>query len=375
MALSRPLLVRPNAPRGDAHWTRKMKKDSELLLSFIKMNDLLPAFELFRQSQGEKDTVKTSSSGALSPKEDVVAKDDKSSNGGDGDDEPSDGDSSSDGQGEEPDMSFVVMVDNEVYKMKDDNEVLVCLKFMMMARLNIPWHDISLDYVDTEDTFTDMDDTFYVGDLLTECLGVGQKPSTIVGVDVMLKSQVVVNEQDVLFLVIVREQFGQRLHHHLQMAMYQSTGLIKKCVQYFMAEKKDINVDCFMVNFQDDDYETVDYIPEGLELLTVNVSIYGRGGALKKVLKPHLKESEAKTNFIQKSHKTLKSYLEDAETKTNLAPAEVLALVQPMMNRMEEFKRKASAGEDVLIDGLNSLSDEQLVMLERGVQIQEGGIH
>ena len=67
-----------------------MKKDNELLLSFIKMNDLLPAFELFRQSQGEKDVVKTSSSGALSPKEDVVAKDDKSSNGGDGDDEPSD---------------------------------------------------------------------------------------------------------------------------------------------------------------------------------------------------------------------------------------------------------------------------------------------
>ena len=265
-------------------------------------------------------------------------------------------------------MSFVAMVDNEVYKMKDDNEVLVCLKFMMMARLNIPWHDISLDYVDTEDTFTDMDDTFYVGDLLTECLGVGQKPSTIVGVDVMLKSQMVVNEQDVLFLVIVREQFGQRLHHHLQMAMYLSTGLIKKCVQYFMAEKKDINMDCFMVNFQDDDYETLDYIPEGLELLTVNVSIYGRGGALKKVLKPHLKESEAKTNFIHKSHKTL----EDAETKTNLAPAEVLALVQPMMNRMEEFKRKASAGEDVLIDGFVRRTT---CHAERGVQIQEGGIH
>ena len=269
-------------------------------------------------------------------------------------------------------MSLVVMVDNEVYKMKDDNEVLVCLKFMMMARLNIPWHDISLDYVDTEDTLTDMDDTFFVGGLLTECLGVGQKPSTIVGVDVMLKSQVAVNEQDVLFLVIVREQFGQRLHHHLQMAMYLSTGLIKKCVQYFMAEKKDINMDCFMVNFQDGDYETTDYIPEGLELSTVNVSIYGRSGAPKKVIKPHLKAGDAKSKFLKKSNETMLSFLNDPETKSNNTPPEVLQLVQPLLNRVEEIKRRASSGEDVIIEGLNALSDDQLNTLSQVFKYKKG---
>eukprot|EP00438_Fugacium_kawagutii_P017699 Skav216314 [mRNA] locus=scaffold3892:6008:6775:- [translate_table: standard] len=96
------------------------------------------------------------------------------------------------------------------------------------------------------------------------------------------------------------------------------------------------------------------------------------GGVGRKVQKPHLKESEAKLKFIKKRGETLKGYLEECETKSNITPPEVLPLVQAMMNRMDEIKRKVSQGEDVLIESLEGLADDQLASLSDIFKYRKG---
>lgn len=119
-------------------------------------------------------------------------------------------------------------------------------------------------------------------------------------------------------------------------------------------------------------YDTIDsYVTPAVTCLDLVPKI--RGGGIRRVIKPHLKEGDAKAKFITKSIESLKSYLEECETKSIITPPEVSPLVQAMMNKMAEIKRKALEGEDVLTDGLLSLSDEQLQSLSQIFDVKKKG--
>ena len=119
-------------------------------------------------------------------------------------------------------------------------------------------------------------------------------------------------------------------------------------------------------------YDTIDsYVTPAITCLDLVPRI--RGGGIRRVIKPHLKEGDAKAKFIAKSIESLKSYLEECETKSIITPPEVSPLVQSMMNKMAEIKRKALEGEDVLTDGLLSLSDEQLQSLSQIFDVKKKG--
>ena len=96
------------------------------------------------------------------------------------------------------------------------------------------------------------------------------------------------------------------------------------------------------------------------------------GGAGKKVIKHQMKEGEAKVRFIAKSKETVKPFLEDFEVKSNITPAEVMPLVQPLLTKVAEIKRRVGQGEDAFVDGLMNLTDEQLSSLETIFSIKKG---
>ena len=343
-------------PRGDAHWSRKLKNQMLLLNTFIETRDLKQDFENFTASQAQSSEPATS----------VVCDDLKHvvpvihstvllDDGGDEQSEPEGGDdpsgsSPSSSETTQPFLTVIVAFEGEChhFALAENKCNIMNLVFRTAARLNLPWHQLVFE-VEGQRLDDHEDLWLYAPDDVDETLGL------VVRVGLLLDENAVMRDP---VNVIVLEQYGQRRQFDLMLTNFMFVN-IKDYVQDYLSEvlrmeNRDLRLHFNNIRIEE---EHVTAHPAVGDELLMMLSITGEGGVLHRS-QLQVEALETLKNKVIKSVKKTK-----APANTN-HPQGFSDYVNQFKRKMQDIAFMKSQGNNVMEAGIRSLTDEQLQMVK-----------
>ncbi len=99
--------------------------------------------------------------------------------------------------------------------------------------------------------------------------------------------------------------------------------------------------------------------PNPYGLCEIHIGVRTRGGVIKK----HLKKEQQVKDLIGKSSTFMTRQHGDASPSGEI-PATLRPALQPVLDIIENIKAKVRNNEDVISEGLNMMSDEQLEVIK-----------
>lgn len=126
-------------------------------------------------------------------------------------------------------------------------------------------------------------------------------------------------------------------------------------------QKIDIDMDDFFLTYNTKALNDFDLMPISFagSVPTLFLHLRMKGGTSKKVIKHHLKEDEAVKSLVKKTVASAKQKLPEFEANGAM-PSELQALIDPVIQKMNENKSRSINGHNIFLDALENLSDDKI---------------